>query len=145
MQMRHFAALPLVLALVLPSCRGREAAQAPRAPRAEILKDIPPSTQSTLRDTTGTPEAEQRTYVSALPADTAASFYRSWLPRLGWQVMSDRADRPAGRIDLYARKGTHTIWVHIEKQSEATATYTLIAAADTSAARAAQVRGDSTP
>jgi hypothetical protein len=144
MQIRPFAALPLALALALSACRGREPAPQPR-PRAEILKDIPAALQSELRDTSGTPDAEQRTYACSLPVDTTAAFYRVWLPRLGWQLMSDRSDRPAGRIDLYARKGNHTVWVHIEKQSEGTSRYTLIAAADTSAARAAPARGDSTP
>jgi hypothetical protein len=144
MQIRPFAALPLALALAAASCRGREPAPAPHTPRAAILKDIPPATQSTLRDTTGTSEAEQRTYTSTLPFDSTAAFYRSWLPRLGWQLMGDRLDRPAGRIDLYARKGTQTLWVHVEKQSEVTSQYTLIAAADTTARRAAPARGDST-
>jgi hypothetical protein len=145
MQIRPFAALPLAFALALAGCRGREAAQAPRTPRATILKEIPPTAHSVLRDTSGTPDAEQWTYFAAMPADTAASFYRAMLPVLGWRLLSDRSDRPAGKIDLYARRGAVNLWVHIEKQAEGTTNYTLIAAADTAAGRAAPARADSTP
>ncbi|MFI5280589.1 MAG: hypothetical protein ACHQU1_08845 [Gemmatimonadales bacterium] len=131
MQIRPFAALPLALALALASCRGREPAPQPHAPRAAILNGIPSAAQSVLRDTAGTADAEQWTYTTSLPFDTTASFYRAMLPELGWQVMSDRSDAPAGSIDLYAKKGTQTLWLHLEKQTDALTQYTLIATADT--------------
>ncbi|MFI5208180.1 MAG: hypothetical protein ACHQU8_06285 [Gemmatimonadales bacterium] len=141
MQIRPFAALPLALVLAVASCRGREPAQPPHAPRAAILKEVPAAAYSVLRDTAGTADAEQRTYTAQLPFDTTAAFYRAMLPVLGWQVMGDRSDRPAGMIDLYARRGIQTLWVHIEKQSEATTRYTLIATADTTTPRPAPTRG----
>jgi hypothetical protein len=144
MQIRPFAALPLALALWV-ACRGREPAQAPHAARAAILGGIPAAARSVLRDTSGTVDAEQWTYTAQWPFDSTAEFYRRMLPELGWQLMSDRSDRPGGTIDMYARKGTHTVWVHIEKQAEETSRYTLIATADTSAPRAAPVRGNRRP
>jgi hypothetical protein len=143
MEIRRLSALPLVLVLALAACRVRETPP-PRHPRASILKDIPAAAYSQLRDTSGTSDAEQWTYTTRLPFDTTAAFYRAFLPQLGWQLMSDRSDRPAGTIDLYARMGTHTLWVHVEKQAEETSRYTLIAAADTTVARAAPARRDST-
>jgi hypothetical protein len=130
MQIRPFAALPLALALALASCRGREPAPPTHAPRPAILRDVPAAAFSILRDTTGTVDAEQWTYTTRLPFDSTAAFYRAMLPELGWQVMGDRSDAPEGKIDLYAKKGTETLWVHLEKLAAFTQ-YMMIATAGT--------------
>ncbi len=146
MQIARFPAVLLAaLALGLCGCKGREAVSAaPAPPRAQILREVPVAFPSSLRDTTGTSDAERRTYVTVAPFDSTAAFYRTRLPRLGWELLSDRTDRPAGKIDLYARNGNWTLWVHIEKQAELTTEYTLIAsaAADSSGAAAPERKAD---
>ena len=147
MQITRVAAALAALALGATGCRNREPPPPRGAPRAAILQDVPAVAFSELRDTTGTSDAERRTYVARIPLDSTAVFYRTWLPQHGWALLNDRTDRPAGRIDLYARKGPQTLWVHIEKQSEGTTEYTLLASGveDSLSRRAARPPGDSTP
>lgn len=135
MQIRHVVALPLTLVLAVAACRGREPAPAPHAPRASVLKDIPPAAYSVLKDTTGTSEAEQWAFTTTLPFDTAAAFYRRMLPELGWQVMSDRPDVSAGTIDLMAKQRVKTVWIHLERAADGSTRYTLIGAVDSAATR----------
>jgi len=135
MQIRHVVALPLTFMLALSACRAREPEKAPHPPRAAVLRDVPPAAYSVLKDTTGTSEAEQWTFTTTLPFDTTGVFYRRMLPELGWQVMSDRADRPAGTLDFMAKKGTQNLWIHLDRAADGTTRYTLIGAADGAATR----------
>jgi len=140
---RSRALFALALALLPAACQSREPAPPPAAPRAQILKDVPSFGRSTLLDTTGTSDAERRSYSVVIPADTIAAAYRTWLPHSGWTLYNDYADRAGGRIDLYARKGRATLWVHIEKRSETVSDYTLIANAEDSTSQGSARKADS--
>ena len=149
MQNARFAAIvAAALSLASSGCERRTGEQpaVPAAPRAEVLKDVPVAGPARLTDTVGTSEVEKRTYLAQAPLDSVAGFYRTRLPRLGWRMMSDRADAPVGRIDLYARKAGQTLWIHIERRSVQTTEYTLIgnATPDTTSQRPGG-RGGSSP
>ena len=99
----------------------------PLPPRPEIIGDIPVVARSHITDTTGTPDAERRTYLAPVPLDSLVRFHRAVLQTLGWQIKGDQADVPAGMVDLYAVKGAQTVWVHMEKRGADSVEATLVA------------------
>lgn len=131
------AAAATALVLILTDCQGQTDRTPPPPPRAEILKDVPTVPGSTLRDTTGSQDAERRTWRVQVVLDSVRAFYRDTLPRLGWSLMSEQGD--TALYNMYARRGGTTLWVRAEIAplppnvrilSGGFTIYTLIASAD---------------
>ena len=120
--------LTLLAALaVLAGCKDKPRAtpDGPHAHRPVVLATIPVYRQSQQTDTTGTDEVERASWVLQRPADSLSRFYRDTLPKLGWRIMSDEGDRQ--KVDLYARRDTLSLWVHIEALGVLASRYTVIA------------------
>ncbi len=105
---------------------GEAAGGGSAPPRAEVLTNVPVMLGSGLLDTTGTEDAERRTYVAQAPLDSAAAFYRRILPGIGWQVVGDRGGGDAATIDLHYRKADAALWVQLRRLDPVTTEYTLI-------------------
>ncbi len=127
---RAFCAAALAASLLgTASCKARapEPVRQAAPTRSQILGSIPTAPGGYLTDTTSTSDAEHRSYSVPHPIDTVAAFYRDRLQALGWLLMSDRADRPAGRLDLLATKDSQSLWVHLVRNGEEAALVSLIA------------------
>jgi|SRR5579859_6515675 len=126
---RTLSAAALAASLLMPvSCKSRAQEPAQQAaPRRVILGGLPTPPGGYIVDTSGTSDAEHRAYSVPHPIDTVAAFYRGRLKDLGWLLMSDRADVPAGRLDLLAEKDSNSLWVHLEKNGDQAVMASLIA------------------
>ena len=126
---RACCAAVLAASLLGASCKARvpEPARQAAPTQPQILRSIPTAPGGYLTDTSGTSDAEHRAFSVPHPIDTVAAFYRDRLKALGWLLMSDRADRPAGRLDLLARKDSQSLWVQLERNGEQAALVSLIA------------------
>ncbi len=129
MRNRPFHAVAAVLlALAAARCttqeNGEEAGGGSAPRRAQVLTTVPSLVGSELRDTTGSEDAERRTYLARFPLDSAAAFYRRILPSLGWLVVGDRGG--AATIDLHYRKADAALWIQLRRLDPVTTEYTLI-------------------
>jgi hypothetical protein len=97
-----------------------------------VLARVPILVPAVLTDTTGTEDTDRRSFLVDMPFDTVAAYYRRMLPASGWLIMNDRGDSTI--LDLYARRGDTTVWVHVEPRGRGTA-YTLIGSAPPPAPR----------
>ena len=131
MQRPRWSAVSAALLLAI-GCKARapeparQAAPGSRA-AAPILSGLRDAPGGYVLDTTSTPDAEHRRYSVPHPVDTVLAYYRAELARTGWRLLSDRADKPAGRFDLMAEKDSMSLWVHLEKNGEQAALASLIA------------------
>jgi hypothetical protein len=108
MRLHSLAALAgCALLAACPEARPREAGEAPRAPRPDLLAAVPVFSPATLTDTSGTDETEQRVFLAPTSPELVAFFYRIRLPESGWRIIADHnergvrslhADRPDGRL-----------------------------------------------
>jgi len=132
MRTLRFAAAAAAV-LMLSACKGREAPPTddapPPPPRPALLTGVPAVGASLLTDTTGTPEADRKTYLVQLPIDSVQRFYRTRLPAEGWHVISDQGD--TAKMDLYTRNDSLSLWVHAERLGVLATSYTLIASRTT--------------
>jgi hypothetical protein len=122
------AGLAVLSGLVfLAGCMDRPRAHpaASRAHRPAVLSTIPVYPRSIETDTTGTDEVERGSWIVQRPFDALTAFYRDSLPKLGWHLMSDEGDRQ--KLDLYAKRDTLNLWVHIEALGVMAGRYTIIA------------------
>jgi len=122
----YLAAATALLTLAATACKAKDDAPPPPVMvRPLIIKDIPALQGAIITDTTGTEDAERRSYLSQLPFDSIRSYYRTMLPALGWAIIGDRGD--SMELDLYTRKGVQTVWVHVKRLSLRATEYTVIA------------------
>ena len=125
------AACALVLLAAIGGCTKKpdaadeQGTAAPAPPRPNVLPDVPIIAASRQTDTTGAEGAERSTWVVSWPIDSVVGYYRRMLPPLGWRVMNDQPD--AGLRDLYMRKDSTALWIHIEDKGQEGTLYTLIA------------------
>ena len=124
------AVFALCLVLAASACRAKEqppeeqpTAGPPQA-RPAVLKDVPVFPNSRLIDTTSADEAERGTWRSVFGMDSVASFYKTQLPPLGWRLMNDQHDPE--KIDLYLRRDSIALWVHVENKPPVGSMFTLI-------------------
>ena len=117
---------PALVAVLAVGAACRKAPQPSQPPRPTVLGVLPAPPGGYVIDTTGTPDAERRTYSVSQSMDAVAAFYRDKLQKSGFALMSDRADTAGGVADLYATKGKATIWVHVQRNGAAAALATLI-------------------
>ena len=103
-------ALTLIAAAAGAGCRKEDAPPPP--PRPAYLQGVPALTFARLADTSGTSEADRRTYMTVISIDSARAFYRDTLPKTGWSIMSDRRDSTG--LDIYSTKNDLRLWVHAE-------------------------------
>ncbi len=139
----HRTITGLTAALAIAGCHGgpqkaADTAQAPLAPRREILSNVPFLGVSRLNDTTGTPEAEQRAYGTLISIDSVQVFYRDTLPKLGWQIQSDQPGE--GVATMYATRDSSALWIRIWRDPPGVR-YTLIGTTIRKDTRPDSVRG----
>jgi hypothetical protein len=111
-------AVVIALAVAAAACARQEPKAAAAAPRPNWLLEVPIISQSSLVDTTGTPEAQHIVIVTAHPMDSVAAFYRSRLIAQGWQVMGEEADTAS--MSLYLQRGGAPMWIQLEAQGPRT-------------------------
>jgi hypothetical protein len=129
MRNHAFAALLVaVLGLAPAGCR-HEQAPPPLPPRLDIIGAIEVLPRSIITDTTGTPDADRRTYVALVTLDSAVSFYRGHLTTLSWSILGDQADAAAGKHNLYATRDSLTLWVHLQQRGADSTEVTIIGSA----------------
>jgi len=122
----YLAAAAALLTLAATACKAKDDAPPPPVMvRPMIIGDIPALPGAIVTDTTGTEDAERRSYLSQLPFDSIRNYYRTMLPARGWAVIGDRGD--SVELDLYTRKGAQTVWVHIRRMGLQATEYTVIA------------------
>jgi hypothetical protein len=115
-----------LLTLAAAACKAKNDAPPPPAvQRAAILKDVPALPAAIITDTAGAEDAERRSYLSQVGFDSVRSYYRTMLPARGWAIIGDRGD--SVELDLYTRRGSQTLWVHIKRLGSRATEYTLIA------------------
>lgn len=120
------AAAAALLTLGAVACKPKEAEpQHLTVQRPQILKDIMSLPGAIITDTTGSEDAERRSYLSQVTFDSVRSFYRTTLPVQGWAIIGDRGD--SVELDLYTRKGVQTVWVHMKRLGPMATEYTIIA------------------
>jgi hypothetical protein len=116
------AAGAALLVLSAAACKKEQPEQelnpAPVTARPDILKEIPIIAASRQIDTTGSSDAERNTWTVRAPFDSVLAYYRRLLPTMGWSVMSDQGD--SLETNLYLRKSTYALWVHVERRAEDT-------------------------
>ena len=106
-----------LLAVASAACAQQEHKAAPAA-RPNWLIDVPYIAQSILEDTTGTPDAQHIVILSPGPIDSVAAFYRTRLPPMGWQVVSDMSD--SVRVNMYLQRRGLPMWILMEAQGPQT-------------------------
>ena len=106
-----------LLAVASAACAQQEHKAAPIA-RPNWLMDVPYISRSTLEDTTGTPDAEHIVILSPGPIDSVAAFYRTRLPPMGWQLVSDVSD--SLRVNLYLERRGLPMWIELDAQGPQT-------------------------
>jgi hypothetical protein len=131
------AVCALFLLTAMAGCRKEKPPEeqgtaGPPQARPNVLKDIPVFPNSRLIDTTNAEEAQQGTWRSIFAVDSVTSYYRTQLPPLGWRVMNDQRD--IDKHDLYLRKDSVALWVHVEKKAPVGSMFTLIATLSSSRA-----------
>jgi hypothetical protein len=119
-------AVPLALCAALAACSDEPEPRRQLPPRAAVLQGAPRYPDALLLDTTGTEEAELRVWQAAAPFDTVAAFFRRELPRAQWQVLNDRGDSTV--LDLYARRDSFSLWVHVEPRTDQNALIRMVGA-----------------
>jgi hypothetical protein len=118
------AAVAAFLTLTAPACRKDAEPAPPSAPRPQVIHLIPTPAGSTLRDTTGTEDAERRTYRVAMSVDSVRAFYRPRLPSLGWAIMSDQGD--TATVDIYASRPNQSFWLQVRRLQPFLSEFTLL-------------------
>lgn len=95
----------------------------PPTPRARVLATVPELDRSLLIDTTGSDDAEQKTWRVLLPLDSVRMFYRRMLPNFGWRIVNDESDSTV--VNLYMEKDSMVLWIRAVPSGSST-NYTLI-------------------
>ena len=122
----YLAAAAALLAVGAAACKAKDDTPQPLGMvRPEILGDFPALPQAIITDTTGSEDAERRSYLSQVSFDSVRSYYRTMLTAQGWNIIGDRGDTV--EQDLYTQKGAQTVWVHIKRVGSKATEYTLIA------------------
>jgi hypothetical protein len=103
----------VALAAASAACAKPEPKTA-QAVRPNWLLDVPYIAQSTIEDTTGTPDVQHVVMLSPGPIDSVARFYRNRLPTMGWRLLSDVGDTI--HVSLYLERGGLPMWIQIDAQ-----------------------------
>jgi hypothetical protein len=85
---------------------------------AQALPGLPLPPAAEVLSRSGSAEALQITFRSALPADNLVEFYRGVLSNGPWDLVSDERDSEGARV-LYAERDGPPIWVRIYKATGA--------------------------
>jgi len=122
----YLAAAAALVTLAATACKTRDETPQPLAMlRPQIIKDFPTLPGAIVTDTAGSEDAERRSYLSQVAFDSVRSYYRRMLAAQGWMIIGDRGD--SVELDLYTRKDSQTVWVHIRRLGPVATEYTLIA------------------
>ena len=133
----------LALSALLAASACKEKSTPTPAPAAShrpvVLATLPVYPGSQETDTTGSDEVERHAWVLQRPLAAISQFYRDTLPKLGWRAMSDEGDRT--KVDLYLRKDSLNLWVHMEALGVLASKYQMIAGrADTTSGHPVMAR-----
>ena len=127
---RNHALLAACTVSLLAACsRHDDSAAQTRPPRPNIVSDIPTLARARQIDTTGTEDADRATWQVEWPFDSVTGYYMHMVPTLGWALHSSEGD--STQRDLYFRKDTLALWMHIERKSPAVTEWTIIGTAAT--------------
>jgi hypothetical protein len=110
----HARPLFLVLLAAAAAACAKSGSKAAHAARPNWLADVPSFNNSTIEDTTGSPDAQHVVLRVPKPIDSVAAFYRSNLPAMGWRILGDVADTI--HVSLYLERGGLPMWIQIEAQ-----------------------------
>jgi hypothetical protein len=125
-----------IAAMLAAGCRDKP----PKPPGlSEALPNLPLPPLATVVGRSGGENALQITFLSTLPPDRIADYYRLVLSRNEWTLVND-TKMADGKIALYAERSGPPLWVTIAKDSAGVGTLIVLNGAvpkpDTTKARA---------
>lgn len=120
--------LPLLVMIGLATACGEPALQDQTAERLPIhaLAGLPLPPGAGAVSTAGSGNTVEITLVSDASADSIASFYRSQLLGLGWDLRVD-SRLPDGGINLHAVLGDRPVWILVYARQPAGSRFSVIA------------------
>jgi hypothetical protein len=141
MPLQNLRLLALFGLLALPAC-GRDKAEK-SVSVFQALPNLPLPPASEVLSRSGTPEALQITFRSALPPENLVEYYRTTLSKGEWDLVGDETDAEGARV-LYAERDGPPMWVRIYPASGAEGTIIEISGAVPKAAAPGDSAADST-
>lgn len=100
----------MLLVATLVACGGEEQVDQPDL--GEVMPIVPLPPQARSLGASGSEEALQLTFISNLPVDDIATYYRRVFIDDTWTLISD-TQAPDGALVLYAENDSRPLWVRI--------------------------------
>ena len=109
----------LLLCVGLVAC-GDQAPKTARMSQALPFLPLPP--QPTFVDRSGGPDALQVTVRSPVKADQITAYYRDFLKRNGWHLISDQKDKDGSTVLFAQQKKGPPLWIRVHQAEDGNGT-----------------------